>query len=283
MLKISVFTVMLPDLTPEAAAPALKEAGYDGVEWRVTHVPDSRKSEPPSFWGNNLCTLAPTLDDAARAKNVTEAAGLEIAGLGTYINVGDLAATEQAMQFAQTCGAPQVRVSPGGWPGDLPYHDAFARATTFLGGVQELAQQYKLRALVELHHGTLTPSASLGHRLVSQFDPQYIGVLHDAGNMVYEGYEHYRMGIELLGPYLAHVHIKNAAYNRPEGGGVWQGRWSPLEDGVVNWDVLFGALRDVGYDGWLGVEDFSQARPTREALQHNITFLKEAVERNFNA
>ena len=30
MNKISVFTVMIPDLTPEEAAPALAAAGYEG-------------------------------------------------------------------------------------------------------------------------------------------------------------------------------------------------------------------------------------------------------------
>jgi hypothetical protein len=39
--------------------------------------------------------------------------------------------------------------------------------------------------------------------------------------MVHEGFEDYRIGLELLGSYLAHVHLQNAAFERPEGGGVW--------------------------------------------------------------
>jgi sugar phosphate isomerase/epimerase len=34
-MKLGVFTVGLPDLTPEEAVRELKDAGYDGVEWRV--------------------------------------------------------------------------------------------------------------------------------------------------------------------------------------------------------------------------------------------------------
>jgi sugar phosphate isomerase/epimerase len=278
MLKLSVFTVMLPDLTPDEAAPLLKESGYDGVEWRVTQVPAERQREAPSFWGNNLCTFGPTLAEAERAKAVSDSAGLVIAGLGTYINVGDLAATENAMRMARTCGAEKVRISPGSWPGDLSYHDSFKRAQTFLDGAQALAQQYGVKAVVEIHHRTITPSASLAYRLVSDFDPDWIGVIHDAGNMVYEGFEDYRLGIELLGPFLAHVHIKNACYARPPEGGVWRSEWSPLEDGVVDWEALFTALRDTGYDGWLGLEDFSQARPTRDALRYNIAFLRDAID-----
>jgi sugar phosphate isomerase/epimerase len=96
--------------------------------------------------------------------------------------------------------------------------------------------------------------------------------------MVYEGYEDYRLGVEVLGPYLAHVHIKNAVYQRAVGEKVWRATWSPLEEGVVDWEALFDALRMVNYDGWLGLEDFSRARPTHEALRHNIAFLRQFVE-----
>ena len=105
-MKVAVFTVMLPDLTPEEAAQELKAAGYDGVEWRVTRTPPERRTEAPSFWGNNLCTLAPTEADARRARALVEAAGLAIPSLGTYIEVGDIAATEEAMRFAQVAGSP---------------------------------------------------------------------------------------------------------------------------------------------------------------------------------
>ena len=282
MLKISVFTVMIPDLTPEDGGKALKANGYDGVEWRVT-APKMDKSKTPEFWSNNWCTLDLTPDEARRARAIAEANGLTIPGVGTYIEVGDVAAAEQAMEFAQICGARNVRVNPGRWPDPdgLSYADSYARARKFLGDCEALSKRYGVRAMIEIHHGTIVCSAALAHRLVDGFDPDHIGVLHDAGNMVHEGFENYDMGIQLLGPYLAHVHVKNGAYEQPAGGGVWQSRWSPLEDGVVNWDNLFAALKKANYQGWLGVEDFSNVRPTSEALAFNLKFLKEAVARAY--
>jgi len=276
MNKISVFTVMIPDLTPEEAAPALAAAGYDGVEWRITHVPEERRNEPPSFWGNNLCTLAPTEDEARRACSLAESAGLAIPNLGTYIAVGDLAATEEAMRFAQVAGSPHIRVGVGS-PQTASYAECFAAAKAFLTEVESLALQYGVKALVEIHHRTICPSASLTHQLVSHFDPEAVGVIYDPGNMVYEGFEDYRIGIELLGPYLAHVHLKNSAFTRPEGGGVWMACWAPLEDGVVNFPQLFDTLRAAGYEGWLSMEDFSSTRPSRETLRHNLAFIKNLI------
>jgi len=275
-MKFSVFTVMLPDLTPEEAVQELKATGYEGVEWRVTRISEEHRREPYSFWGNNLCTLAPTMADAHRARSLAEAVGLATPNLGFYITVGDLAATEEAMRFAQVAGALQVRVGAGSLDGGS-YAERFAAACTYLAEVEALARRYDVRALVEIHHGSICPSASLAHRLVSHYDPQAIGVIYDPGNMVYEGFEDYRIGVELLGAYLAHVHVKNGAFTRPEGGGVWTPTAAPLEDGVVDFPRLFAALRAGGYDGWVSVEDFSAARPSHETLRHDIAFLQNAV------
>jgi sugar phosphate isomerase/epimerase len=277
-MKVGVFTVVLPDLTPEEAAREIKDAGYDGVEWRVARIPEEFKVERPSFWRNNLCTLSPSVEEAHRAREISENVGLEIIGLGTYIEVGDLDATEEAMRFARVAGSPQIRVGVGR-PGGAPYTDLLAAAREFLVGVEELARQYGVKVLVELHHGTICPSASLAHRLVTGLDPEAIGVIFDPGNMAFEGFEDYRIGVELLGPYLAHVHLKNAAFDRPESGGTWRPRWAPLEDGVVDFERLFEALRTVGYGGWLVIEDFSAARPSREALRHNLGFVRDLVQR----
>lgn len=282
-MKLAVFTVMLPDLTPEEAARSLRDAGYDGVEWRVAWVLEERRDDAPSFWGNNRCTFAPTQAEAVRARAVSQAAGLAVPNLGTYIDVGDLAATENAMHFAQAAGASQLRVSVGAFQAGASYFELFSRAKAFLAEVEPLARCYGVKALVEIHHGTICPSASLAYRLVSHFDPELIGVIHDAGNMVHEGFEDYRFGLELLGPYLAHVHLKNAAYDRPAAGGVWQPRWAPLEDSVVDFPKLFGALGAVGYDGWLVVEDFSGARESRAALAHSYAFVQSLLREQVSA
>jgi sugar phosphate isomerase/epimerase len=275
-MKFGVFTVGLPDMTPEEAVRELKDAGYDGVEWRVASVPEEVKREEPSFWGNNLCTLAPTQEDARRARRLAEEAGLEVPGLGTYVGVGDLAAADEAMRFAVTAGAPQVRVGAGA-PDGRPYEELFGAAREFMAGVEDLARTHGIKALVEIHHRTICPSASLAHRLVSAFDPDFVGVILDPGNMAQEGFEDYRIGAELLGPYLAHVHIKNSAFERPAGGGVWEPRWAPLEDGVVDFGLVFEALDHVGYSDWLVMEDFSGVRPSREALGHNLEFVRSYV------
>jgi hypothetical protein len=171
---------------------------------------------------------------------------------------------------------PQVRVGAGA-PDRRSYEELFAAARGFLEGVEDLARSHGVKALIEIHHWTICPSASLAHRLVSAFDPDLVGVILDPGNMAQEGFEDYRIGAKRLGPYLAHVHIKNSAFERPAGGGVWEPRWAPLEDGVVDFGLVFEALEHVDYDGWLAMEDFSGVRPSREALRYNLEFIRSFV------
>lgn len=273
-MKYGVFTVMLPDLTPEEAVTAIRQAGYNGVEWRVTATPAEVKNESPSFWRNNLCTLMPTPSDARRARALAVAAGLAIPNLGTYIAVGDVAAVEMAMQFAVTAGSPAIRVGVARTDAPESYQVLFQRSLDFLQKVQTLSQRYGVKALIEMHHGTIAASASAARRLVENFDPACIGVIYDCGNMVFEGYEDYRRGLEILGPYLGHVHVKNAAFERPSEGGVWRPRWAPLHDGVVDFRTLLQGLRSVGYDEWIVVEDFSQHYDSYTALRENLKFLQ---------
>lgn len=278
--RLSVFTVMLPDLTPEEAAEAIAAAGYDGVEWRVTPVRDALRDHPPSFWGNNRCTLEPTPTDAHRAGDLAAAHGLAIPSLGAYPPPGRVAAFEALARFAGACGAPQIRVMP--FPmGDGTYAEAFDASRRYLHHVEELARGAGVRALIEIHHQTIAPSASLARRLVDGFDPELVGVIHDAGNMAFEGFEDYRIGLEVLGPYLAHVHVKNTKFGPPDASGTSRPWFSPFDDGVVDFDALFGALHAAAYDGWVSVEDFGYTGSSRDALRDDATFVRAAIDRSY--
>ncbi len=283
-MKYAVFTVGLPELTPEQAVIALREQGYDGVEWRVTDQPPA-SGDTPGFWAGNRCTwpLSSFFDDAPRIAALTAQAGLEMPSVGTYVPCEDLSTVERAMQGVARLGAPQLRVNVPKYDGSQSYLKARDRAQVCYREVEDLARQYNVRALIELHHGSLFPSASAAATFLHTFDPRYVGAIHDAGNMVHEGYEHYRLGLEVLGPYLAHVHLKNANWQpfgvRSDGSTGWRAEWAPLTKGMVDIAALFRALYTVGYDGWVSFEDFSTEQPLNDRLRDNLAYVKHAAER----
>lgn len=278
-MRYAVFTVGLPELTPEEAVATLRDFGYDGVEWRVVDQQPAADGRP-GFWAGNRCTwpLATFPDDAPRIRALSQEAGLATPVVGTYVACDDPGAVERAMRGAALLGAPALRVNVPKYDGSTPYLPLRDRAQARYREVAALARRHGVRALVELHHGSLLPSASAAAAFLAPFDPQDVGVIHDAGNMVYEGHEQYRLGLETLGPYLGHVHLKNARWRpagtRPDGTVAWRAEWAPLGRGIVDLAALFAALRQVGYDGWLSFEDFSTERPLPERLRANLELAK---------
>lgn len=275
--KYSVFTVMMPEYDLKNAAALLGKLGYNGVEWRVHNVPGA-PPEVTDFWRGNKATInvETIVDEAENIRKITEDNGLEIMALATYLSYKLLDDVERCMEAARIMGCGAIRVSPPGYNGSENYNDIFEEALEGYGKIEELARDYNVRANIELHHGKICPSASLGYRLVSNFDPEYIGIIYDPGNMVCEGCENWQMGLELLGPYLSHVHIKNAAWVRTgEDNGVkrWKTEMVSLKDGIVAWDEVLLALDRVGYKGWLSFEDFGPGE-TEAKLRDGIGYLK---------
>ena len=277
-MRFAVFTVSLPEWTPDEAAAQLAALGYDGIEWRVTD--QAPHDGEPGFWWGNRCTwpLSTLLADASRIRALGEGAGLAVPNLGTYVTCLEPDAVAVAMDGAAAIGAPSIRVQVPRYDGSEPYvalRDAARRA---FDSVVEQAARSGVRALVETHMQTILPSASAAFAFCAGFDPAHIGVIHDAGNMVYEGFEHYRMGLEVLGPYLAHVHLKNARWvtagTRRDGSTRWKPEFAPLTDGAVDVRALFAALAAVGYDGWVSFEDFSTTRPLFERTRENLAYAR---------
>jgi sugar phosphate isomerase/epimerase len=276
-VKFGVFTVMLPDLAPDLAAATLQKLGYEGIEWRVTTTPEALRSEAPSFWRNNLCTFTPTLADAARARQLAQTHNLTQLNAATYLNPehSTLADAEVALQFAAEAGIPSMRVSTAAYQGN--FQEAFERSLSFFRELIPLASTYQIRLLIETHHRLITPSASAAYRFVSHFDAAHVGVIYDPGNMVWEGYEDYAMGLDMLGPYLAHVHLKNAAYKQTDTGS-WQPHWVAIDRGVADIRALLKALHQQNYSGWLVFEDFSRTYSSHEALRFNLDYVRSLLK-----
>lgn len=291
-MKFSVFTASTPDWTPSQAASTLAEQGWDGVEWRIvddrpadgTVVPAGR-----SFWAGNNSTWQFTgiQDQVGEIARITDAAGLEYSGIGGYQQASDHEGVETMLRVTSELGARQVRVSMPMYRQEKErtgetYGQIFDRTRADLEWAVTRATELGVKVLVELHHMTITPSASAALRLVDGLDPEHIGVIHDLGNLVIEGQEDHLAAFELLGPYLAHAHVKNARWvdtgdTRADGSTIWQNEWAPLRTGQASVSEYLDALRQVGYDGWVTVEDFSTDLPLEARTADNLAYLRSLV------
>lgn len=282
-MKFAVFSVSTPDYPPDVAVAKIRECGYDGIEWRVIDQKPSASGSP--FWSRNLATLpfSSFEQDAPAWRKLTEEAGLEMPSLGTYVSCDEPEAIESAMRGARLMGVSQLRVRVPEYDGKEAFLPIWDRARAQYKDVAALAAKHGVKALLELHHKSVVTSASAARLFLGELDPTHVGVIHDAGNMVFEGFETYRLGFEILGPYLAHIHIKNARwfperYVDNNQTVLWRCDWAPVRKGIINNRELFAALRAVGYDGWVGLEDFSTERKLDDRLKENLEYLKEIQE-----
>jgi sugar phosphate isomerase/epimerase len=278
-VKYATFTVGQPETTPRETIEQLASAGYTGAEWRITV--DKGDTSKPGYWSGNRTTLQTDWPDAKfeEVASWQEELGIEAAALGTYVSCAEPDEVERMMEIANILGAPCIRVGPGRYDGSRSYRDIFDESLKQFGTVAELAGKYGVKAGIETHPGLITTSASGAYLLPKHFPPEQVGVIHDAGNLVTEGYEHYQMAFEMLGDHLAHVHIKTNHWTSepadPPLTVKWKAGWCPLRKGVVDFTFLLKSLQAVGYDGWLSFEDFSDEASQEEKVLDNIAFVKE--------
>ncbi len=270
-MKLAVFSKIGNHLSAAELCPTLAEHGYQGVEWQVH--PDGH------ILPNDLKAGTQRVAEAARRN------GLESLCLAGYLRLGDegaVTAIGKQLEASAAIGCPNVRIWAPAYRGTVPYESLFVQARADVERVAQAATVHGVRALVEVHFGTIVPSASLTRQLIDGLDPQHVGVIYDPDNLTQEGLEHWQLGLELLGPFLAYVQFKNAAWvprEAPDGDGWrrWRRECVPLEQGLVDWPAFVGLLRRRQYDGYLSNED---TRPL--PLTERLTSGRDTILRLWN-
>ncbi len=282
-MRYSATSVMLPQVTMEEQAALLQRLGYDGVEWRVRRVSEETRRQPFSEWGAHKNDLTPEnfAASAGRMKQVAADHGLAIAGLASNPGADDIEQVKLLAEGARACGAPFIRVGcPRRYHGSVDYHVLYQEAVEAFGKMLDAIAGYQVKAALEIHGGTIHPSASLAHRIVSHWPPERICVIYDPQNMVTDGYETTELALELLGPYVGHVH---AGGHRPVEKGKdavgtveWEWPGVPMGEGLYSFPRMLRKLKALGYTGFVSIEDFREL-PVEQKLREGIDYLR-AVE-----
>ncbi|HIE08482.1 MAG TPA: sugar phosphate isomerase/epimerase [Armatimonadetes bacterium] len=277
-LKVAIYTLCLAHHTLEEAVEVAAELGYDGIEFTVGYP--QAKWDGKSQWHLSLSNLEA---DTRRAKEALYRTGLEPVCLSTRLGYKEVDDLRGVFRAAAEMGCPQVRVGTANYKPEPGYWRLLKEAVEGWREVERLAKEFKVKALAEIHMNRIIPSASAAFNFVKHFDSRFVGVIFDPGNMAVEGYENWRMGLDILGEYLAHIHVKNPAPVRGEEGWTWE--WVPLDEGVVDWREVIRGLLEVGYEGALSVEDFVRQIPgvddpkrmERERARQDLDFLKGLI------
>jgi len=280
-VRVSATTVMLPDYDMRQTAELLAELGFDGAEWRCRHIPQAQRDQPYSPWGNVKNDFSP--DNIAQRgeelKAVSDEFGLQVVTLATNMAASDL---EEVRKVAQGCAKwdiPMFRLgAPRGYSRQEDYTKLIDDTIRAFEQALQITRDYGVRVILEIHRNTVACSASQAYNVVRNFDSSDVGVIFDIANMsLGQGHEPFKMGLDLLGDYVAHVHAGGGKVSPGERGEAGQLTWNwetcDLADSIADVPEFVGDLKAMGYEGFISVEDF-RSTDTREKLSTQLEFLR---------
>lgn len=153
MIKPGICSITFRDESPESVIRLSKDAGLLGIEW-----------------GSDVHVPLNDLDNARRVGELTRAAGLEVAGYGSYYmgfeKDGEPALPfEPVLQGALALGAPVIRI----WAGSLSLEKTDTYFDTVVRRSREaaaMAEEHGIEVAFEFHRNTFTETLEGALRLL---------------------------------------------------------------------------------------------------------------------
>jgi sugar phosphate isomerase/epimerase len=217
--------------------------------------------------------LAAYLADWDRA---SVAAGLQISSLNCSLQPDRREDIALIFRAAADRGLGLVKVDVSPYDVRDPYEPLLARAREHWAALVPLAREHGVKAVAEVHPKIVCHCPSAMRRMLDGLDPQWVGAIYDPGNMVYEGWEDPWEAVDILGPYLAHLHVKNLGWRRtPEG--KWECPCLALSEGQVDWPEVCRQLARVGYEGWGILEFLTSEMDNAEWMARDVGTLEQAI------
>ena len=239
-MELSCTSVMLPRWELDETFDKLQAYGYDAIELRCRYNPDDPNAEP-FFWGRQLSDVSPDniVDKAGQIRAAVKRTGIRVAALAPNALYNE---TELILKLIKGALAidpdrpPLIRIGAPTHDRTKPYWPQFLHARAGFADLAELASAHGVKMVYELHTGTIAVSASRALDLLHDLDPDHIGAIYDIQNMVEVGFEDTRMGLDLLGPYVAHCHVGNrlpeVTARDADGVTTWKWRGARLREGL---------------------------------------------------
>lgn len=240
-MKLSVSSWSFRHLTLAESGAVAHALGFDAIDLGYFFAPaldKARLLNDPAAYGTEvaqdmplpLANLFHLFGDDLMDRN--------LAGAANPQNLEDLKA---AVAFAKSAEAPSVFILPGMINPGQTRAEALLASAEALKPMVAAGQEAGVDVLIEPHTGSILNSPAITRELVARVPG--LKIVLDPSHYVAMG--HRQEEIDPLADIAGHVHLRQA---RP---GVIQCK---MEEGIVDFPGVFGALKSAGYDGWLTSE-----------------------------
>jgi D-psicose/D-tagatose/L-ribulose 3-epimerase len=223
----------------------LKAAGFDGVELPVFGgTPAEYRPIRAELDKQGLkCTTVTILTKETNAVSPDAAVRRKaVEWLKTVVEINHVLGSETL------CGPYHSAI--GEFSGTGPTADELKRSADVLREVAEAARAANLMMAIEYLNRFecyVLTTAAQAVALVKAVNHPNFRTMYDTFHAHIEEKDQ-AAAIRTVAPVLGHVHISENDRGTPG-------------TGQVNWDSAFGALKEVGYDGWVTIEAFGRALP----------------------
>jgi sugar phosphate isomerase/epimerase len=180
-----------------------------------------------------------------------------------------IARIKQVSDFAKKAGIPGVQTHCGFLP-ENPNEPLYAET---VAAIKTVAQYCKANGQTfRCETGQETPITLV--RAIQDVGLDNVGVNFDVANLILYGKANPVDAVELLGPYIMGVHAKDGLYptNTKQ-----LGREVPIGQGKVNFPVLIGLLKKVGYGNPLTIEREIEGSKQTEDILASKAFLEKLI------
>ncbi len=161
----------------------------------------------------------------------------------TVIEKG-LEGMRNALRCANAMEASTVLLVPAVVKEDVSYADAYERSQRHIRTLLPLAQEMGVIIAIENVWNKFLLSPLEFARYIDAFDSPWVRAYFDVGNVILFGYA--QDWIRTLGRRIVKLDLKDF---KREGA-----RWTNLGQGDVNWEQVFRALDEIGFEGYMTAE-----------------------------
>jgi len=233
MLHTGLVSITFRKLTPARIVELVAEAGLEGIEWGGdVHVPHG------------------DLAAARQVRQLTEAAGLQVAAYGSYYRAGNTLpegfAFDAIIATAGELGAPVIRV----WAGNKSAWEMTpaerAVVVTALNTMSEQAARAGIKLALEYHSQTLTDTNESAQKLLAEVNHPNLWLYWQP--YAREGFDYCLEGLQAIQSRVLHLHV----FSWLNKGEIIQRL--PLADGAVRWLEYLKVMRSSDREHFIMIE-----------------------------
>lgn len=204
----------------------------------------------------------PWLDKTSEFKTALDTTGI----MGIIVYGHDLGNVRKSVGFAGDLGLTEVTWVPS-WNRDDLSDSAFRAAAGTLNEIGNFARERGVRLSLHNHAGQLFQTVFDMAKFCEIIDPDTVGLTIDTAHLALGGVKDIPDVIRNCRDHIYLMHIKDLDDNG----------FCPLGKGTLDFDAIFTAVAEIGFDGWLVVDDESVQMPIDEALPFAMEFMRKYI------